>query len=118
LCQRKPRWKTLIAGQAPSATRQMIAATIARPTNAATAVSPCRTQPPTRSPAPLVLGRPSGRGTEAASTRAAFQSSEACAGGVTTPSHGVYILFTPGRTHPWRLLGWQPWTLHVKMHLR
>ena len=40
LCQRKPRWKTLIAGQAPCATRHTIAATTSTERNAASAVRP------------------------------------------------------------------------------
>ena len=40
LSHRKLRWKTLIAGHAPSATRQMIAKTTSTPRNAAVAVSP------------------------------------------------------------------------------
>ena len=40
LCQRNPRRNTLIAGHAPSATRQTIAATISSPMSAASAVSP------------------------------------------------------------------------------
>src|SRR5205085_10637927 len=50
LCQRKPRWNTLTAGQAPSATRQMIAATTRTPINDAAAVRPYRTPSPYRSP--------------------------------------------------------------------
>src|SRR5471032_2290321 len=80
LCQMKPRWKTLIAGHAPSATRHTIAATSRTPTREAPAVSPYRSQSPRRSPRRRVRRRPSGRGTEAASTREAFQSRGACAG--------------------------------------
>ena len=40
LCQRNPSLNSLIAGHAPSATRQTIAAMISRPTPAASAVSP------------------------------------------------------------------------------
>src|SRR2546423_828835 len=50
LCHRKPRWNTLTAGQAPSATRQTIAATTRSPRNDAAAVSPYRRPSPSLSP--------------------------------------------------------------------
>jgi hypothetical protein len=40
LCQRKLRWNALIAGQAPSATRQAMAATVKTAITEARAVSP------------------------------------------------------------------------------
>src|SRR5581483_10536570 len=93
LCQRKPRWNARIAGHAPAATRQTIAATTSTARNAANAVKPYRTPSPMRSPRRRVRGSPAG--TDAASTAPAFQPRTRTEGRVTTPSHDVHILCTP-----------------------
>src|SRR5579884_3436888 len=93
-CQRKPSLKRRIAGQAPSATRQTIAATTSSASSVASAVSPWRSRSPRRSPSPRLRGSAARAVSVPASTPASFQRHGRARHAVTTSSHDVHIACT------------------------
>src|SRR3954470_472319 len=88
----KSRWNALIAGQAPTKTRQMIAKTVTTPSSAASAVITCSTASPMRSPKRRVWPSAAGAVTEAASIAASIPVRD------NGPRHGHHLVTR--RSHP------------------